>query len=245
MRQHRARQVEHGKDVGAEGGLDLAFPDVFQRLPGMLLGRVVDQDIELAVLLHRLARHPFGVAAVGKVACDRKAFAPRRFDQFDGFASVGMLVEIGNGNVGALAREGHGNGAANTAVAARDQRHAPLQAAAADVVIRAAVRLRPHGCFQSRLAILMLGRDALRCGHGDSCLWRGARGPMRVRRKFHAAGMHPAPTRHLGAAVRRVHGGGVAGARNPYIARQSLQRCSARSGAAARQRRGTDFAALR
>ncbi|MNN93652.1 hypothetical protein D3C81_2121410 [compost metagenome] len=70
MRQRGARNVEHREDVGPEGSFQLAGADVVQRILRMLLGGVVDQDVEPAVLLDGLGHHLVGMTHVGHIPGD-------------------------------------------------------------------------------------------------------------------------------------------------------------------------------
>jgi hypothetical protein len=75
-----------------------------------------------------------------------------------------LLGEVGDQDVGALAREGDGHGAADAGIAASDDRGAALELAAAFVRLLAVVGLRRHlGRMAGRL-LLLLGLGRRRAG---------------------------------------------------------------------------------
>src|SRR5438270_4731788 len=88
------------------------------------------------------------------VARENHRPSPRSLDQALCLAGVIVLVQIGDGNVGDLSREGKGDGAADARVAAGDQGGSP---------------------FQSRVPALTL--LAMICGGGQSGF-----GPRRILR---------------------------------------------------------------
>jgi hypothetical protein len=82
--------------------------------------------------------------APGEVAGDQHGPAAGLLDQGGGVAGVLVLAEVGDRDVGAFAGEGEGDGTADTAVAAGDERPFPGEAAAATVAVLAVVGLPAH-----------------------------------------------------------------------------------------------------
>src|SRR5690606_31249185 len=83
-------------------------------------------------------------------------------DVAPGVGGVAVLAEVGNGDVGALAREQHRHRAADAGVAAGDQRHHAVELAAALVVGREEARLRIERVFLPGLALALLRQRVLR-----------------------------------------------------------------------------------
>nr|WP_276602852.1 hypothetical protein [Nannocystis pusilla] len=180
VRQGGLGQEEHREDVGAEGADELRLVDVLELVLGVLLGGVVDEDVEAAEAIDDLADGVAAERAVADVAADRQTGAALFLDLGGGLAGVAVLAQIDDGDVGALAGEQHGGGAADAAVAPGDERDPTLELAAAAVLgplelrTRGHLRLlarRPLGLLRPLLALLV----ALRCvAHG--CLrfvsWR-------------------------------------------------------------------------
>ena len=128
----------------------------------LLEGRVVDQDVELAE-----ARPPsfHGVLAefgIGHVAREQDAAAAFLLHGALGFLGVVVLVEIGDRHVGALARVQHGHRAADTGIAAGDQRDLVLELLGALVMRRVVHRRELEFRFVSGLLEMLLRQR--RCG---------------------------------------------------------------------------------
>ncbi len=82
---------------------------------------VVDQHVEAAQFLDD-ARHGIEAeAALGDVARDHQAATAFRFDGAPGDLGILGLIEMDDGDVGALAGEQHRHGAADAGIAAGDQ----------------------------------------------------------------------------------------------------------------------------
>ena len=82
-----------------------------------------------------------------------------------GVPGVLVLLQVGDGHVGPLLGEGHGDGAADPGVAAGDQRGAAVEEAAALVVGHLVARLGLHALGAARV-LLLLRRKLLLC-HGS------------------------------------------------------------------------------
>src|SRR5690606_7270512 len=88
---------------------------------------------------------------------------------------VAVLAQVDDGDVGALAREQHGDGAADAGVAAGDQRGPALELAAARVVGCEEARPRIQLVLVAGLALALLRQRVLRLAAGP-CLDRLLRG---------------------------------------------------------------------
>src|SRR5262249_26060278 len=75
-----------------------------------------------------------------------------------------MLVEIADQHIGALAREGDGDGAANAGIGAGDQRGAALELSGAFVGVLAVIGTRLHLARLARRLLLRRFEGRLRAG---------------------------------------------------------------------------------
>jgi hypothetical protein len=99
------RQEEHPENVGLERASQLLLADVADVLVGMLLARVVDEDVKAAELIDRLPDGALAESLVPDVPGDRDRAAPFLFDNLFGLGGVVMLAQIEDRDIGALARE--------------------------------------------------------------------------------------------------------------------------------------------
>src|SRR6185369_3277653 len=148
------RQVEHPEDVGLEGPLELLFGNVLDLLVRMLLPGIVDEDVEAAELVHHLLHGFLAEILVADVAGNRDRLAPFLLDDLLRELGVVVLAEVEDGDVGPLAGEEGGDGAADAAVSTGDQRHLVLQSSRA-AVARFPIRLRLQLAFVSGKPILV------------------------------------------------------------------------------------------
>src|SRR5690606_19736711 len=130
--------------VDVERVQPLLVGDLLGSVHRLLRGDVVDQQIEPAQGLHGLLDHVRAVLGRAQVAWQQRALAPLGLDQLGGPLRVLVLLEIGDGDVGALLREGDRHGPADARVSAGDQRPAVLQQAPALVALHGAARPGPH-----------------------------------------------------------------------------------------------------
>ena len=114
---------------------------LFEAVDVLLERGVVDEDVELAELLHRLLHRVLAEFRIGDIARQQNAAAAFLLDGPLGLLGVLVLVEIGDRDVGALARKEHGHRAADAGVAAGDQRDLVEQFLRALVVRRVVHRL--------------------------------------------------------------------------------------------------------
>jgi len=89
-------------------------------------------------------------------------FATGLFDPARGLLRVVMLVEIADQHIGALAREGDGDGAANAGIGAGDQRGAALELPGAFVGVLAVIGTRLHLARLARRLLLRRFEGRLR-----------------------------------------------------------------------------------
>jgi len=98
------RQVEHRKNIGTEGALELLRRDLFQTLLHVLLGGIVHQDIEAPELAHNALDNVLAEGLVAYVAADERAVAIMFLNRSPCVLRILLLVEIDDDNVGALPR---------------------------------------------------------------------------------------------------------------------------------------------
>src|SRR5919107_2972940 len=128
------RHEEVAVDVRLEGAVELLLGHVFERLLVLLEGRVVDEYVELAELLHRpldgLAAEP----RLAHVAGDEQRPTPLALYRLARLLRVPLLFgKVDDCHVRALAREEDCDGAADAGVAARDERGLVVEFAGAAV----------------------------------------------------------------------------------------------------------------
>ncbi len=123
----------------------------------MLLGSVIDHDIDLAELVHRLLDSFSTKLLIADIARDQQTFAPVFFHQALGLTRVLVFFEIGDRNVRSLFRKGNRDRATDPAVAAGDKRDLVSQLSAAVMLFILGYRARLHLVFAARLPVLMLG----------------------------------------------------------------------------------------
>jgi hypothetical protein len=161
VRQRRPRHVEVAVDVGAEGEVEPLVGDLLERGGVLLVGGVVDEHVELAERLHRLGDRPVAEPRVLDVAGEQEAAPPFGFDSRLGLAGIAVRIEVDDGDVGALAREQHRDGAADARIAPGHDRREALELAAAAVVGGEKARRQVEVGLAARLG-LVLGREARR-----------------------------------------------------------------------------------
>src|SRR5204863_8597068 len=134
----------------------------------MLFGRVVDQNIDLAELLHGLF-HSFSTEPfLADITCDQQASAPCFYHQTLGFIRVLVLFKVQNRNVRIFFCKGTSNCAADPAVAASNDRYFISQFSSTAMCFVLCSRPRFHFVFTARLSLLMLSwRKLLPLGHPE------------------------------------------------------------------------------
>ena len=100
----------------------------------MLLRRIVHEDVDRAQLSFRFRNRPAAEIFVPDVAGNQNAFAPLAFDEPLRLASVFVLIEIHDPDVGPFLRVQDRHRAPDPAVATRDERDAVPQFSRADII---------------------------------------------------------------------------------------------------------------
>src|SRR5690606_10156522 len=158
--------------------LQLFRRDVDDAVGRMLLGGIVDEDVQLAEGADRLFDRLTAKRGVADVAPEQKTPAAFLFHKPFRFFGVGLLVEKDDGHIGAFLGERDRYGAADAAVAARDDGGFAHQFARRLVYRRNRFGRRMHRRFQAGPAVLVLrgersrplGGGRLGGGHGASLL---------------------------------------------------------------------------
>jgi hypothetical protein len=119
-----------------------------------LEGGVIHQHVDAAEFLHRALDDGAAVGRIGQVARHQDRLAAGFLDQALGFLRILVLVQVGDQDVRAFARERQGHGAADAAVGAGDQGRLAGQAAVADVAVFAVVGFRGEQGFAARGCLL-------------------------------------------------------------------------------------------
>src|SRR5690606_28116457 len=118
-------------------------------------GSVVDENVEAAEGVDRATHQFLAELLILDVAGKQQRRAAGLLDPARGLSRVLLLIEIGNRNVGALAGEGDGDSAADTGVAAGDERCATLEPARAAIGPFAVVGNRVHQGSLSRHVLVL------------------------------------------------------------------------------------------
>jgi hypothetical protein len=120
--------------------LVLRLVDLEQFVGRMLLGRVVNQHIEAAIVIDRAADRCLAECLLADVAPQQQRLAAFGLDQRRSLLSVAGLVQINDGEFRTLARKQHGNRTADAAVAAGNQ-HDLVGEPAAAALARPGIRI--------------------------------------------------------------------------------------------------------
>ena len=187
MRQRRFDDPERRVDVGLHRRVEILAGDVEDRLPRLLPRRVADQDVEPAELAaRRRATSSRQNASWRRSPGMATALAPLALDQLDYLARIGLLVrQVVDRDVGPLAGEGDGGGAAHARISAGDQGLPAGEPARAVIARLAMVGPRLHLAgepgpglrlrLERRLRVLGRRIDH-RCCRRRSCRLGGGRG---------------------------------------------------------------------
>jgi hypothetical protein len=137
-------EIEHRMDVHLKRQLPFLVADVADILECSLMGRVVDQDIDAPKCLDSLLDDGAAMFRTAQIPRDQNGLAALLFDERLDLARILMLVEIGDQDIGTLARIGNRYRPANTAVAARYHRFLSCKLPRPFVAGLAVVRSRVH-----------------------------------------------------------------------------------------------------
>lgn len=143
MRQRGLGDPVQRVDVRLERLVELGIVDVLELLRVDLVARVVDEDVQPAQLVDG-ALHELGAeATIADVPGKQHGEASLGFDHVAHVLGVGLFGgQIGDGDIGPLAREGDGHRRADARVAARDERLAAGESSRAAIGALAVVRVR-------------------------------------------------------------------------------------------------------
>src|SRR5918994_2109885 len=144
-RKRRLDQPEHGVDVGLEGTVQQFGRDVGYPVDRHLVGRIIDEHVYPAELVHGLLDEIPAPVFVGDVSRYSDCLASRVLDGPGRLFGVGLfLFQVGEHDVRALAGEGERDGPSYTGVAARYDGLLAFQLAAPPVGLEAVVGLGLH-----------------------------------------------------------------------------------------------------
>src|SRR5215218_227513 len=195
VRERRLHEPEHRVDVGLEGSVEQFGRDVGYPFDRHLVGRVVDEDVYPAELVHGLLDERLALALFGHVPGHLYGLAARVFDGPRRLFGIWLfLFEEGDHDIGALAGEGERDGPPDARVTAGYDRLLALELAAALVGLDAVVGLGGHILLEAGVPVhlglhrilrlwILLGRvllGVLVLCHRDrpSCSDRGAPRPL-------------------------------------------------------------------
>jgi hypothetical protein len=117
MRQSVLGHVEEGVDVGSKGELPLLLGEILDVLNHVLVGGVVDKDVDGTHLLESVVDNLLAVLLLLEVDLDQVALAAVCLDPLLGLLCVLLLdLEVGEQAVSALHGVQDGDGATNTGV---------------------------------------------------------------------------------------------------------------------------------
>ena len=148
---------EIAEDIGAERALDLRGIDLANIVGLVLLGRIVDQNVQPAELLDCLLHCLPAQVLAADIAGDLDGATALSGHRGHGLVGIPVLLEIDDCELSALARHRHRHCPSDPGIAARDQRHLALEPARSRI-LRCVVRPRPHRGLAAGLVFLFLGR---------------------------------------------------------------------------------------
>ncbi len=210
VRHRLLRHVEIAVEIGLHRAVELLLGEVLEARDVLLERRVVDQDVELAEFLDGAPDHIGADPALADVAGDGEAAPPLVLDRPLGHRRVLVLVEIEDGDIGALAGEQHRHRPADAGIAAGDDRHRILQLARALVVGRVVHRRRVELGLAAGLRQMLLREGRLGVAprprlHRALALLRG-RAPVGARHPALDLAMLRRRARHPGGSGLPRHG---------------------------------------
>ena len=140
MRQSVLGHVEEGVDVGVEGELPLLLGEILDVLDHVLVGGVVDEDVDGTHLLESSVDNLLAVLLLLEVDLEQVALAAVCLDLLLCDLCVLLLdLEVGNQAVGALHGVQNGDGAANAGVASGDDGLLALELAGGLVLLETTI----------------------------------------------------------------------------------------------------------
>src|SRR5581483_8259812 len=137
-----------------------------------LVRGVVDEDVDAAEGRDRLLDHVAAVRRIGQIAGKEHGSPPRLLEPARGLTRVVVLLEVGDGDVGALACKRDRHSPPDPAVRARGKRPLPLEPPVAHIALLAVIRRRLH-LVGATGRPLLLSQHLI--GHGSVLPTRGLR----------------------------------------------------------------------
>lgn len=148
--------MEIAVKIGLQRGVEMLFREVGEIGRMYLEGGVVDQHVEAAEFLHRACHRAAAKGAGADIAPQRETAPALCLDGALRRLGVAILAEIGDGDIGALAREQHRHSAADAGIAAGDQGHLAVELLRALPERRVIERRRLDRPFLAGLRMMLL-----------------------------------------------------------------------------------------
>ncbi len=138
----RLGEIEHRVDIDLEGQLPFVIGDVFERFETRLMGGIVDENIETAQLGNGLLDHRPALCRIADVARHEDGLASGVLDKAFRLVGVVVFAEIGNQDIGSLARKGNCHRPADAAICAGYDRLLPRELATTPIAVLTVVGVR-------------------------------------------------------------------------------------------------------
>src|SRR5438477_42096 len=156
----------------------------------LLIRRVVNEYVELSVFVDDACYGALAEFRVAHVARNQQTTLSFRLDCLTRLLGITLLLgKIHDADVRAFARVEHGHGAADSGVAAGNERDATTELSRTAIRRRVILRSRPNLGFDSRLCLVLRGKGRFR----SSGLLARFHFPRRARRALSAACARRAP----------------------------------------------------
>src|SRR3981081_2018364 len=136
----------------------MGLGQVLEVLNVLLEGGVVHQHVKAAELLCGSGHSLLAEFRIGYITRNDNAVAPFLLDSFLGFFGIVMLIEIGDGDIGSLARKQNGYRAPDAGIAARNEGDFAVELLGALVMRGVTHRRELKFGFLARLAKMLLGK---------------------------------------------------------------------------------------
>ena len=150
-------EIEHRVDVHLEGQLPFLVTDIGDIFERCLVSGVVDENIDPSEILYGTGDHRPTVVGTAQVAGDQDGVASFGLDQSLHLMRVVVLVEIGDDDIGAFARIGERDRAADAAIRACDHGFLAVELARAAITGFAVVWARVHLRGRARHRLFLVG----------------------------------------------------------------------------------------
>lgn len=155
--------VEISIDIGAEGEVPVIVRDLFESFACFLVGRVVDENVEVAEMLDRFQNRLIAEFSIRYIAGQEQRLLPFLLDSLLRRLRVGLLCrQVHDGDVGSLAGIQDSHRPANPRIAASNQGNLPLKFARAAVERSFKPWTRRHGRVETGLWLALGGQGRFR-----------------------------------------------------------------------------------